>query len=167
MNKMTKHISNENTKTTLTNITEEMIQPNAIDLKLDRVWMMHGIFSIDEEKKSHRNKIEVEPETDGYFYLKQGTYEVTFDHQVSVGMGEAGIVITRSTLNRNGVFITSGLYDSGYNGSMAGCLHVEGGMLKIKKGTRVAQYLIWDAESVSSYDGDYGVGKQMDAHLRN
>ena len=36
---------------------------------------------------------------------------------VSIEEGYAGFVITRSTLNRNGVFITSGLYDSGYHGA--------------------------------------------------
>jgi len=81
---------------------------------------------------------------------------------VSIGEDEAGWVITRSTLNRNGLFITSGLYDSGYEGVMAGALHVNGGPAKIKKGTRVGQFLMFKAESLSSYDGDYGVGKDHD-----
>ena len=80
---------------------------------------------------------------------------------ISVGEGEAGWVITRSTLNRNGLFLTSGLYDSGYNGVMAGVLHCNG-PARIMKGTRIGQYLSFDAESLSSYDGDYGIGKQHD-----
>ena len=84
------------------------------------------------------------------------------ENKISVGDGEAGFVITRSTLNRNGVFLTSGLYDTGYEGVMAGVMHVSIGPMKIKPGTRVGQYLSWKAEALSSYDGDYGHGKQHD-----
>ena len=45
---------------------------------------------------------------------------------------------------------------------MAGALHVNGGPAKIKKGTRGGQFLMFKAESLSSYDGDYGVGKDHD-----
>jgi deoxycytidine triphosphate deaminase len=81
---------------------------------------------------------------------------------ISVGQGEAGWVITRSTLNRNGLFLTSGLYDSGYHGAMAGMLHVTIGQARIKKGTRIGQYLSFEAESLSMYDGDYGINKEHD-----
>jgi deoxycytidine triphosphate deaminase len=81
---------------------------------------------------------------------------------ISVGQGEAGWVITRSTLNRNGLFLTSGLYDSGYHGAMAGLLHVTIGQARIKKGTRIGQYLSFEAESLSMYDGDYGINKEHD-----
>ena len=81
---------------------------------------------------------------------------------INVGADEAGWVITRSTLNRNGLFITSGLYDTGYHGVMAGVLHVGVGPARIKQGTRIGQYLSFTAENLSSYDGDYGVGKSHD-----
>ena len=81
---------------------------------------------------------------------------------ITIGEGEAGWVITRSTLNRNGVFITSGLYDSGYCGVMAGALHVNVGPMKIKRGTRVGQFLLFKSETLKLYDGDYGANKQHD-----
>jgi deoxycytidine triphosphate deaminase len=85
------------------------------------------------------------------------------ENVIEVGEGEAGWVITRSTLNRNGVFLTSGLYDSGYHGVMAGVMHVTCGTMKIKPGTRIGQYLSFDSESLSKYDGSYGIGKEHDA----
>ena len=88
--------------------------------------------------------------------------EIVMENIVSVGEGYAGFVITRSTLNRNGLFITSGLYDSGYHGVMAGCLHVRVGPAKIKKGTRVGQFILFEAETLSMYDGSYGIGNQHD-----
>ena len=84
------------------------------------------------------------------------------ENEVSIEEGYAGFVITRSTLNRNGVFITSGLYDSGYHGVMAGCLQVRVGPMKIQRGTRVGQFLLFKAETLSLYDGSYGIGKQHD-----
>ena len=68
---------------------------------------------------------------------------------------------TQSTLNRNGLFITSGLYDSGYHGVMAGALHVKA-FARIKKGTRVGQFLLFKSQSLKKYDGDYGIGKAHD-----
>jgi len=81
---------------------------------------------------------------------------------IHVGEGEAGWVITRSTLNRNGCFLTSGLYDSMYHGVMAAVLHVGIGIAKIKQGTRIGQYISFQAEMLHGYDGDYGIGKQHD-----
>ena len=108
------------------------------------------------------NVFAIKVDDDGYYRLEPGHYEVIMENQISVGDGEAGFVITRSTLNRNGLFITSGLYDSGYHGVMAGCLHVRVGPAKIKKGTRVGQFLLFEAETLSMYDGSYGIGKQHD-----
>lgn len=51
---------------------------------------------------------------------------------------------------------------SGYHGVMAGVLHVTSGPARIKKGTRVGQYLSFDSESLHMYDGDYGIGKEHD-----
>ena len=81
---------------------------------------------------------------------------------ISVGAYEAGWVITRSTLNRNGVFITSGLYDSGYHGVMAGAMHVTTGPMWLRRGTRVGQFLLFKSQALKKYDGDYGIGKAHD-----
>lgn len=148
-----------NTSTSkLTGIKEGDVQQNAVDLRLDRVWAMDKMFVISEEYKTHRHKTEVLPDaTTGEFVLNDGVYEVTFENTITVGPDEAGWVITRSTLNRNGLFLTSGNYDSGYSGSMAACLHVSGGIAYIKKGTRIGQYLAFKAEALSQYDGSYGL----------
>ncbi len=168
---MTVHIKGNKTNSFLSFVTPEMVQPNAVDLKLLSVWSMHGCFTLDEDNKKHRHKIEVQPDDEGYFHLKEGqSYEISFDHDVRIGDDEAGFVIVRSTLNRNGCFITSGLYDSGYGkdalAPMAACLHINGGDARIKKGTRVAQFLVWKAESLNSYNGDYGKGGIHDRHLQ-
>lgn len=147
----------------LSNVQEGDVQPNAVDLRLGKVfWIDSKEFVIDEEQKVHRGSVEMKPDENGYYLLMPGHYEVVMENIIDVAEGQAGFVITRSTLNRNGVFLTSGLYDSGYNGVMAGVMHVNIGPMRIKQGTRIGQYLNWDAETLHKYDGDYGIGKAHD-----
>lgn len=159
-----KHIASETSRSRLTNVHEEDIQPNAVDLRLDKVFKIkRDLFEISNEDKKHRGtEYELQPNDDGYFFLEPGHYEVVMENIIEVGQDEAGWVITRSTLNRNGLFITSGLYDSGYHGVMAGVLHVTIGPAKIKKGTRIGQYLSFDAEMLKKYNGSYGINSEHD-----
>lgn len=157
------HIKSHLNKSTLTNVLPVDVQPNAVDLRVDKIYQISSNeFIIDEDQKTHRGSFEIQTDSDGYWYLMPGAYEIVMENIINVGSGEAGWVITRSTLNRNGVYITSGLYDSGYNGVMAGALHVTCGPMKIKKGTRVGQFLLFKSETLKMYDGDYGIGKEHD-----
>ena len=159
-----KHIMGMMSRSTLTNVQNDDVQPNAVDLRLDKVFKIKkDVFEISNEYKKHRGtEYELKPDSQGYFVLEPGDYEVVMENIINVAEGEAGWVITRSTLNRNGLFITSGLYDSGYHGVMAGVLHVGIDVARIKKGTRIGQYLSFDAEALHKYDGDYGLAKEHD-----
>lgn len=158
-----KHIMGPNSKSSLTNVQEGDVQPNAVDLRLGKVLKIKdAVFEISNEHKVHRGGVEIEPDAEGYYNLDPGSYEVVMENIIHVGSDEAGWVITRSTLNRNGCFLTSGLYDTGYHGVMAGVLHVNGGLARIKQGTRIGQYLSFNSEALHHYDGDYGVGKDHD-----
>lgn len=160
------HIAANDTQSNLTNVELTDIQPNAVDLRLDKIYMMNSnVFTIGEENgkevKVHRGSAEITPDHEGYYDLMAGSYEIVMENIIHVGADEAGWVITRSTLNRNGLFITSGLYDSGYHGVMAGALHVNG-FARIKKGTRVGQFLLFKSQALKKYEGDYGIGKAHD-----
>lgn len=158
-----KHIMGPDSTSSLTAVQEVDIQPNAVDLRLGKVFRLsQSTFIIDESRKVHRGSVELKPDDYGYFNLAEGHYEVVMENMITVGENEAGWVITRSTLNRNGLFLTSGLYDTGYDGVMAGVLHVTAGPARIAKGTRIGQYLSFSAEALKSYDGDYGRGKAHD-----
>jgi deoxycytidine triphosphate deaminase len=158
-----KNIASEHSLSELTNVEDVDIQPNAVDLRLGKVlWISSNEFLIDEEQKVHRGTVEMKVDDDGYYRLEPGHYEVVMQNKITVGYGEAGWVITRSTLNRNGVFLTSGLYDTGYSGVMAGVMHVTVGPMRIKPGTRIGQYLCFAAQALSMYNGSYGDGKAHD-----
>ncbi len=155
-----KHIMGPNSKSQLTNVQQDDVQPNAVDLRLGKIFKVSSsTFKIDEKEKVHRGSYEIKPDATGYFNLAEGHYEVVMENMITVGDNEAGWVITRSTLNRNGVFLTSGLYDTGYDGVMAGMMHVTCGPMRIQKGTRIGQYLSFNAESLHKYEGDYGKNK--------
>lgn len=158
-----KHILGPDSRSLLSNVQEGDSQPNACDLRLGKVYKINNeVFEVSNDHKKHRGSEEVLPDGDGYYNLSIGSYEVVMENIIHVGDAEAGWVITRSTLNRNGCYITSGLYDSGYHGVMAGVLHVTTGPARIKQGTRIGQYLSFNSESLSKYDGDYGINKEHD-----
>ncbi|CAL9961629.1 hypothetical protein VPHD479_0062 [Vibrio phage D479] len=154
------NIATDSSKSTITNIVEDHIQPNAYDVRLAKVFTISDApFVITEDMKEHRGGKEIIPGEDGFIRLPPGRYDVLFDHKVQIAEGEAGWLIQRSTLNRNACFVTSGLYDSGFNGYVAGCLHVTQGMMITKPGTRLAQFVLTEADTGHAYDGSYGLGK--------
>ena len=158
-----KHILGPNSTSSLSNVRGGDSQPNAVDLRVDKIFRIESnLFTINEDEKIHRGSTEMIPNVNGNWFLPVGHYEVIMENNIEVGDGEAGFVITRSTLNRAGIFLTSGLYDSGYSGCMAGVMHINVGDMKIRRGTRIGQYISFDAEMLSSYDGDYGHGKSHD-----
>lgn len=160
-----KNIASDNSTSALSIVEKSQVQPNAVDIKIDKLFAINheAVFHINEDVKQHRGSVEIEPNEFGNFTLEAGTtYEFLAEGTVSIGAGEAGFIITRSTLNRNGLFLTSGLYDTGYNGVMAGVIHNNSGEAIIQKGTRIGQMLIWEAEALHDYDGDYGTGKMDD-----
>lgn len=158
-----KHIMGTNSTSMLTNVQDHDVQPNAVDLRLGKVFRINKkTFVLSEDQKVHRGSEEILPDQQGWFRLEPGSYEIVMENIITVGEGEAGWVITRSTLNRNGVFLTSGLYDSGYSGVMAGVMHVMTGQFRVMKGTRIGQYLSFNAEALRMYDGSYGLGKEHD-----
>jgi deoxycytidine triphosphate deaminase len=158
-----KHILGANSTSKLTGVIEGDAQPNAVDLRLGKVFEIHkDRFEISNQFKKHRGSWEISPDQYGWYTLNPGAYEVVMENTIEVGDNEAGWVVTRSTLIRNGVFITSGLYDTGYHGVMAAVMHVGVGQMKVQQGTRIGQYLSFAAEALHKYDGDYGLKKDHD-----
>lgn len=162
-------VNTEHSTTTLSNIDETCMQQAAVDLRLEQVWHMRGMFTIDEDRKVMRTTNPATIDEEGYYNLGDGTYEVSFDHDIAIGADEASLVITRSTLVRNGCQLVSGIWDCGFQGRGGCCLHVRGGGLRIKPGTRIGQFVTWKvANPQGIYNGDYGLStdgkpKEMEA----
>lgn len=142
--------------------TEDSIQPNAIDFTADRMFMLDicSQFVLRKDSKIMRKSSELTPVTfqDDIFtgwVIPMGAYDVVSNFYVKVPTGVAAMLIVRSTLNRNGLFVTSGLYDSGFEGNIGFALHNRGGDSKIEQGVRVGQIMFVESDSVGKYAGQY------------
>ena len=141
----------------LTNVQEGDSQPNAVDLRVQDVFKLNDSeFRLEGDNKTHRGSEKILVDEFGNWNLQPGVYEIVMENIVKIPEGKAGWVITRSTLN-----------DSGYHGVMAGLLHVRGGPAILQRGSRVGQFLLFDAETLSMYDGSYGIGKEHNEKYGN
>ena len=61
----------------------------------------------------------------------------------------------RSSYSRKGVFVTSGVYDPGYQGSLGCTIYNFGEEIIIPKNTRILQILVFKADSASVYSGQW------------
>lgn len=157
-------------------IAAEFIQPNAIDFTINRVFtsrlsavpfkvadvVVDGVVKTVKQFPEFEELTPAEDADPKYdrvplFYLPAGeSYDFLSDFYVEVPEGVAALLIVRSTFNRGGVFVTSGLYDSGYKGNIGAALHNRGGTSAfVGKGTRVGQIIFVQSESVGLYTGGY------------
>lgn len=141
-------------------------QPNAVDVSVESVYKIGSeqFVLTKDNNKTHRTSQKIEPDDEGFWVLAPGAYEVITEAEVAVANGECGFVISRSTLVRNGCFVCSGIYDSGFKGKIGCTLHVTSGSFKLQKGARIAQfYLITSDKSDKMYDGSYGTQSGFDS----
>lgn len=135
---------------------QKCIQPNALDFTVDAIYIIgNDSFEISETSKIMRAQTKLET-FEGNFLLTQGCYDAMSDFYVNVPEGVAACLVTRSTFNRNGVFIQSGLYDSGFKGNCGFVIYNMGGNTKITPRTRIGQLIFVKSEdSGVMYAGGY------------
>lgn len=149
---------------------EKQVQPNAIDFTLDRVFDFDAyssftIYETDEpleEKKHMRGQEEIFPQlsfskTVPLWTLRPKTaYDAMSDLHVTLPENVAAVLFIRSTFNRNSCFISTGLYDSGFNGSVGFHIHNNSHTeTLIGKGVRIGQIAFIEASSAHQYAGGY------------
>ena len=141
-------------------IAAESIQPNAIDFTIDRVFVADPngkqfkvadvvVDGVVKTVKQFPDFTELESQEDAdpkfdrvpmFNLTARTTYDFLSEFYVEVPEGVAALLIVRSTFNRGGLFVTSGLYDSGFKGNIGAALHNNGvDDALVGKGTRVGQ----------------------------
>lgn len=135
---------------------EKSIQPNAIDFTIDRVYEIdfNTPCYIGEDKKTMRKTHEIFSGDNDTWSLTPGQYDFMSDFYVSLPEGVAVEVIARSTFVRNGFFITTGLWDSGFKGPAGGVLH-SAGAAQIHRHVRVGQLKFIRSDKGGLYNGGY------------
>lgn len=143
------------------NYDEAAIQPNALDITIDSVSHfprpddVYPEFVLRKEGSAEKRfKATLEPINNVLFDLVPGQYEFESDTTVELPKGVCGWLVARSTLNRNGIFIVSGLYDAGFKGRVGGTIYVPV-WSHFEKGARVAQLITARADTIHLYDGQY------------
>lgn len=142
---------------------EKQVQPNAIDFTVDKVFSVAraNAFIISEAGKVMRGGapfLPVEDRASGieFWNFSEGTmWDCLSDVYVDVPEGVAAMLVPRSTFTRNGLFLTSGLYDSGFKGHIGFVLHNRAGLAKVGVGTRVGQVIFVESQSAGTYAGGY------------
>lgn len=141
---------------------KKQVQPNATDFTLDKVSTIKGASYISEDRKIMRNIQELKPllinsaAGTEYWSLEAGqVYDGLSDIYVTVPPGIAAVLYTRSTFVRNGVFLMSGLYDSGFQGNIGFTICTVGGAIDIGVGTRIGQIGFLPADNAGLYAGGY------------
>jgi len=157
---------------------DNQIQPNAIDFSVDKLFEINNTpfyLSNDKSKRVMRNLSPVqlsdsqsvghifsdlnpktiETRTPGWLLTPNGRYEGTSDMYVEVPEKMAAFLVIKSTLNRNSVYIISGLYDSGFKGNIGFTLHNPIGYTFVEQGSLIGQIVFVDSESVGTYAGGY------------
>jgi deoxycytidine triphosphate deaminase len=155
----------------VSDLDPKCIQMNAVDIRVSELRLIddyehpysdhhNQLFEISDEQTVHKKKSHPIPvNDDGSWVLTRGAYEFTSPHFVTVPSGYCGYLITRSSLNRNGIFIISGLYDSGFEGFVGGTLYNFGGRIKMQHNVRLCQLVMATAETLKMYEGQYNFKK--------
>lgn len=149
---------------------KEFLSPNAIDFTLDNISQITSLdFLVNEKNKSHRDTVEMNTTLtrDGieHWGLYKGCfYDGMSDMYVELPQGIAATLVTRSTFNRNAVFISSGLYDSGFQGNIGFVIYNLLGTTYIGEHTRIGQIIFHSSDSGELYKGGYNT--EMGKHWK-
>lgn len=150
-----------------TNIDEKSIQPNAVDIRCSKLFQIMAEdmrIQISESVKEFFPQRELFAETTLGFARPTKTwrldpltsYQFETNHMVNIPEGMAGWLIIRSTLSRNGIIMSGGLYDAGYNGIIGGTIHnLSAGVILLEENCRIGQFVMCDSETSHLYDGHY------------
>lgn len=144
---------------------EKQVQPNAIDFTVDRIDEFVSdpafttTFYVGETKKAMRKQSMLIPSNlDGInvWALKENSeFDVSSDVYVEVPEGYAALLVLRSTFVRNGCWLASGLYDSGFKGNIGAVLHTGSAAAIIEVGTRLGQIIFVESGTAKLYAGGY------------
>ena len=89
------HLASTHSRSTLSQFDPDQVQPNAIDLRVDKIFQSFSqVFIISEDEKQHRKSAPVELDDHGWYRLEPGSYEIIMEGTVSIGDDEAGWVLS-------------------------------------------------------------------------
>lgn len=142
---------------------EKYIQPNALDWTIDTAMEMEsGIeeLAIYEDSKMMPTWRAIartgREESPSEIILQTGrVYDVTSDFYVDLPEGVCATLTIRSSFSRCGVRLSSGIFDSGYQGHIGCGIINYGPDLRTAYRTRIAQIAFFASDSAKQYAGGW------------
>lgn len=147
---------------------EKCIQPNALDITADLIHVIQPRFDspafLSEADKGFHPLIKLVPDDNNFVDIQPlSVYDIHSDFRVNIPEGIAAELVIRSTLNRAGLALNSGLWDSGFRGNLGATLFNRSGPFRLALHTRVCQIKFIRSEvSGIMYAGGYN--SDADAH---
>jgi len=138
---------------------ETQIQPNGIDLTLDKIYTFNGMGKIDFSNKNRElpQKEYLPFNNYGYLTLAPGVYGVSFKEIVNLPDHIMALGRPRSSLIRMGATVVTAVWDAGYHGRSEAMLtvhHNEG--ISIYENARLMQLVFFKLTGkTAAYDGIY------------
>lgn len=136
-------------------VSDKQLQPNAIEAEVSELFQVSGSIELSEAGKKMPTLTKVEA-VDGFWDLEPNSvYDCSSRLYCEIPEGIAATLNIRSTLNRGGIRLSSGVYDSGYSGHVGFIIHTGPLPLRLGVGTRVVQVMFWQSDSDGKYLGGY------------
>jgi dUTP pyrophosphatase len=137
----------------LSDVTDEQVQPNGVDLTVAKVLeqVEPGRVDVDGKRVGAREPVTADGDV---FRLDPGGYILQYAETIAVPEGHVGFVYPRSTLLRNSCMLNTAVWDAGYEGRGEGLLQVHH-PIRIERDARVAQFVLAEAAHDDVYDGSY------------
>lgn len=132
--------------------------PNAIDFTLDQLYSINknDTFYLSNDSKKMRGQQEIFTDSaNNWIIPEHSVCDGQSSMYVEIPEGVAALLIIRSSLSRNGIYLTSGIYDSLFKGHIGFALHNRSGPAVIEKGTRVGQIIFIESDNHGVYAGGY------------
>ena len=136
------------------------VQPNGIDLRVDRVQRLTspGLLGEADSVREPAAREDVQVDKDGWWDLHRGAYVITYQEKVNLPTDIMALARPRSTLLRSGVAIHAAVWDAGYSGRGEGLLSVLNARgYRLQRGARVLQLVFFRLSSPTAegYKGRY------------
>lgn len=141
----------------LQNYNESDLAQVGLDVRISRLYKLDNTSParVNEKKRTFSKRSLVEPIDKEYILFPGNVYEFESDITVAMPANAAGLIIHRSSLLRNGVTVTSGVWDPLFGGNLNGFLFPQAGIVAIGEHERVGQFVVWEASACSGYNGIY------------
>jgi dUTP pyrophosphatase len=140
-------------------LVDEQVQPNGVDLTLDALWVLRGAGRLgrDPDDRVPPERAPIAPKADGWFEVPRGDYVLRFAEVVAVPRDCGGLLFPRSSLLRMGVHVPTAVWDAGYRGRGESLLQVANpDGLRVQQGARIAQLVLFRLpEQTRAYQGRY------------